>query len=40
MAAFLTRDTQPLPDQQEDRQERSDRRRENLKLRMRERTAR
>jgi acyl transferase domain-containing protein len=40
MAAFLNRDAQPAADQQEDRQERSDRRRESLKLRMRERTAR
>jgi acyl transferase domain-containing protein/acyl carrier protein len=40
MAAFLKRAAEPVPDQQEDRQERSDRRRESLKLRMRERSAR
>jgi acyl transferase domain-containing protein len=40
MATFLNRDAEPAADQQEDRQERSDRRRESLKLRMRERTAR
>jgi len=40
MAAFLNRDAEPVAEQQENRQERSDRRRESLKLRMRERTAR
>jgi len=40
MAAFLSREEKPSQQQQEDRQERSDKRRENLKLRMRERVAR
>ncbi len=41
MAAFLSREEEaPAQEQQEDRQERSDKRRENLKLRMRERVAR
>lgn len=40
MAAFLSREENPTQEQQENRQERSDKRRENLKLRMRERVAR
>lgn len=40
MAAFLNREETPVQDQQEDQQERSDKRRESLKLRMRERTVR
>ncbi|GCE29298.1 hypothetical protein KDA_47820 [Dictyobacter alpinus] len=40
MAAFLANEEAPVEEQQEQRQERSDKRRENLKLRMRERAAR
>ncbi len=40
MAAFLNQKETSAPEQQEERQERSDKRRESLKLRMRERTAR
>ncbi|MBA2681454.1 MAG: SDR family NAD(P)-dependent oxidoreductase, partial [Ktedonobacteraceae bacterium] len=40
MAAFLNREETPVQEQQENRQERSDKRRENLKLRMRERVVR
>jgi len=40
MAAFLSQQETPAQEQQEDRQERSDKRRESLKLRMRERAAR
>ena len=40
MAEFLNKEETPAQEQQEERQERSDKRRESLKLRMRERTAR
>jgi NAD(P)-dependent dehydrogenase (short-subunit alcohol dehydrogenase family) len=40
MAAFLSREETPAQEEQENRQERSDKRRENLKLRMRERVVR
>ena len=40
MAVFLARDETPVQEQQENRQERSDKRRENLKLRMRGHSAR
>lgn len=40
MAAFLSREETPVEQQQEERQERSDKRRETLKLRMRERVTR